>query len=297
MASKIITAFSGPITSTALKAWLDNCEDGFAIHKATKSATAPELDVETKIRLAGTNLTEPSMVTWWSANRTDFLALTTWDAFADKVRQRFLSKAFKLVALRTFFLCAQGPSTFLEYAAALADARNAVGTTVISTTIYKYHLLFHAHPLLVLRIVAIPDFDIDKMAVDDLVALLSMQWESLSAEGNLGRPARASSLASSQPLVPRLPALDDAERDRLTAAKGCWKCRKVPTDAGWVQHVGRTCPGDAAKGVLPGRDYVPEIKKEVIGAAFVRVNEGEDQPDFDEASEFYRDDITEEDFP
>lgn len=285
MASKIIAAFTGPITSTALKAWLDQCEDGFAIHTATKAATAPALEVVTMIRLAGSNLSEPSMAAWWHANRTDFLALATWEAFAQKIRDRFLPKAYKLVALRTFFLCAQGSSPFLDYAAALADARNAVGPTVISANIYKYHLLFHAHPVLVLRIVAIPEFDIDTIGFDDLVALMSMQWESIAAEGlNLGRLAispRVSPLP--QAVSTRLPALDDAERDRLSAAKGCWKCRKTPEDPGWVQHVGRTCPGDAAKGILPGRDYVPEIKREVAGGVFfAKMDYGEDQPNFED---------------
>ncbi len=187
MASKIVSAFDGPLTPTALDAWLGQCEDAFAIFASTKSEKTPKLDEPTKIRLVGTQLHEPSMAAWWNANRKEFLKLATWELLEKQIRNRFMPKGYKLIALRTFFLCTQGNLTFTEYAAALAEARNAVGPSVISSSIYKYQLLFHAHPILVLRIVAIPDFDIDNINVDDLSALMSMQYESLVAEGNLGR--------------------------------------------------------------------------------------------------------------
>lgn len=157
MASKIVSAFDGPLTPTALDAWLGQCEDGFAIYASTKSEKTPDLDVQTKIRLVGTQLHEPSMAAWWNANRKEFLKLATWDLLEKQIRNRFMPKGYKLIALRTFFLCAQEDLTFTEYAAALAEARNAVGPSVISANIYKYQLLFHAHPILVLRIAAIPD--------------------------------------------------------------------------------------------------------------------------------------------
>lgn len=63
------------------------------------------------------------------------------------------------------------------------DTCNTVRTTVINTNTYKYQLPFLAHPLLVLCIVAIPDFDIDTMAFNNLVALMSMQWVSVTTKG------------------------------------------------------------------------------------------------------------------
>ena len=282
MASKVVSAFNGPITPTALEAWLGQCEDGFAIYTSTKSDKTPDLDVPTKIRLTGTHLHEPSMAAWWNANRKEFLKLASWDALEKQIRSRFMPKGYKLMALRSFFLCSQGKSTFSDYAATLAEARNGVGPSIISASIYKYQLLFHAHPILVLRIVAIPDFDIDSIGFDDLVALMNMQFESLAAEGNLGRlliTARASPAPLSS--ATRLPFLDDTERDRLSAAKGCWRCRKIPTDAGWVPHVGRTCPGDAANGVQPGRDFVPGIKTEIAAGIFLAADTSEDQPEYD----------------
>ncbi|KIJ37963.1 hypothetical protein M422DRAFT_50166 [Sphaerobolus stellatus SS14] len=117
-----------------------------------------------------------------------------------------------------------------------------------------------------------------------------MQWESLVAEGAAGRSvSRAlatpipsfSTIPSSSmvttPAAPRLtiPPLTDSERSQVTDLGGCWKCRKVPSDVGWTNHVGRICPGDAARGILPGRDFIPV--KEAVG--MVLVPDGEDQPD------------------
>ncbi len=214
MASKIVTAFDGPLTPTALDAWLAQCENAFAIYASTKSEKTPDLDVETKIRLVGTNLRKPSMAAWWNANQKECLKLSSYNFLNKQICNRFMPKGYKLIALRTFFLCAQENLTFAEYAAALAEAHNAVGPSVILASIYKYQLLFHAHPILVLCIAAIPDFDIDNINFDNLSALMSMQYESLAAEGNLGRLSIASCPTSAIPAVPRLPPLDEAKHER-----------------------------------------------------------------------------------
>lgn len=311
MAMKIIQPFLGPLTPTNLETWLGQCEDAFAIYAVTKSEKSPDIDEVTKIRLIGSNMQEPSMAAWWSATRAESLKLK-WEAFEKSIRSRFMPKGYKLLALRTFFICEQGNLSFSDYASALADARNAVGTTTITASIYRYQLLFHAHPMLVLRIMAIPDFDIDKTNFDDLVALMSMQWDSLTAEGLIGTRSSGGSRSApsmSNPVHPtsnatRLPPLTEAEKERLSTLGGCWRCRKAPQDTSWVPHVGRTCPGDAALGISPGRDYVPpapvSVKKEPVGAVFLTSgmfhdSDGEDQPDtYDEPlpENFYQDDDT-----
>jgi hypothetical protein len=241
MASKIVSPFPGPLTPTAIESWLGQCEDAFAIYAATKSEKSPDLEDATQIHLAGTQMQETSMAAWWSSGRAEFLKLT-WDQFEKQIRTRFMPKGYKMIALRAFFRCAQGSLPFLDYAAALADARNAVGQTAISASVYKYQLLFHAHNMLVLRIMAIPDFDIDSINFDNLVALLSMQWDSLIAEGAArpGRPApyalssqsavHAPSSYSPQTQTNHRTPLTDAEKERLTQAGGCWRCRKIPKD-------------------------------------------------------------------
>jgi hypothetical protein len=166
-----------------------------------------------------------------------------------------MAKGYKLIALRMFFLCSQGKSPFLEYAAALTEARNVAGPTVITNTIYKYQLLFHSHTALLLRIMALPTPDI---TVDDLISLMPMQWESIVTKGISRSSARSTSListvASRSPSVsPRSPPpLTDAERTHLT-------------------HVGRTFPGDAAQGVSPGCDIV-EVKQEIADFALLNID-------------------------
>ena len=284
MASKIASAFNSPLMPT--------------IYASMKSEKTPDLDVQTKIRLVGTQLHELSMATWWNANWKEFLKLSSWDLLEKQIRNCFMPKGYKLIPLCTFFLCAQGNLTFAEYAATLAEAHNAVGPSIISASIYKYQLLFHTHPILVLHIVAIPDFDIDNINFDDLSVLMSMQYESLSAEGNLGRLSITSCLSSTIPAVPHLPFLDDTECECLSNAKGCWRCHKIPTDNRWVPHVGHTCPGNAANGVSPGHDFVPAVKRELAGAVMVMPHLSlsdltKDQLDYEEDSNtFYGDEDT-----
>jgi hypothetical protein len=282
MASKIIAPFMGLLTPTTVDGWLSQCEDGFTIYTSTKSEKSPDLDVITQICLTGTQLQEPSTAAWWNMGRKEFLALLTWEHFEKKIRTRFMAKGYKLLVLRTFFLCAQGRIPFLKYAANLMEARNLAGANAITPVVHKYQLLFHANTTLLLRIMALPNFDVDTISIDDLISLMSMQWESITSEG---RASTCSTLtipptALGPPAFPVCtpPLLTDAERTRLTTAGGCWKCRKTLTDPDWVHHVGRTCPGDASRGITPGRDFV-KVKREMTSAAINFDIDGEDQPD------------------
>ncbi|KIJ27270.1 hypothetical protein M422DRAFT_191235 [Sphaerobolus stellatus SS14] len=143
MASKILSPFVGPLTPSAIEEWLGQCEDGFTIYATTKNEKTPALTVEIQVRLTGTQLQEPSAAAWWSAGRKEFLKLESWAAFEKQIKARFMPKGYKLIALRTFFLCSQGRLPFLEYASILTEARNITGSTAITPTIYKYQLLFH----------------------------------------------------------------------------------------------------------------------------------------------------------
>jgi hypothetical protein len=284
MASKIIAPFAGPLSPAAIDEWLSQCEDGFAIYASTKTDKSPSLDVTTQIRLTGTQLQEPSTAAWWNAGRKDFLKLTSWEAFEKKIRARFMPKGYQLMALRTFFLCTQGRLPFPEYAANLTEARNLAGTTIISPQVYKCQLLFHSHTVLLLRIMALPDFDIEAISVDDLISLMSMQWESILAEVRPSAriPPSVSTIPTTTrtPSIGPLPPLTDTERTRLTNARGCWRCRKAPGDTGWVDHVSRNCPGDTAIGLSPGRDFV-QVKREPVGIIF----DSDDQPDFSDVED------------
>ncbi|KAF8511961.1 hypothetical protein BU17DRAFT_69423 [Hysterangium stoloniferum] len=102
------------------------------------------------------------MAAWWNAGHMEFLRLEPWETFEKQIENCFMPKGYKMVALHIFFL---------------ADACNVLGPNIIMVAIYKYQLLFHAHPMLVLCIMAIPDFDLEDISFDNLVALMFMQWE------------------------------------------------------------------------------------------------------------------------
>jgi hypothetical protein len=153
---------------------------------------------------------------------------------------------------------------------------------------------------------ALPDFDINTITVDSLTSLMSMQWESIIIEGcTSSRPAPMFTTTTSASMSPAHPPpapsrlkslLTDAVHTCLTNAGGCWKCWKVPTDPGWIKHIGCTCPGDPALGILPGHDYV-EVKCEVAGAMYIVDYLGEDQPDYsdNDGQDFYLDNETDSD--
>ena len=278
MASKFIPAFSGPLNAIALDSWLGKVSDNLTLYEETKSDKSPSLKVATKIRLVGASMHEPTMENWWSLGRDEYLKLADYEEFEKKIRGRFIPKAQKLIALRNFHLCSQGRLQFSEYAGLLAEFFGAIPDKAVTSAGHKQHLLFHSHPLLLLRIMALPDFKFDEIKLDDLTSLLAMQWDSLIAEGP-GRPRAAAqatptSTTSSPPTGATITLAElEAERARIVAAKGCFRCHKVPGDPGWVQHIGRTCPGDVTKGITPGRDFSPStstapIKKEPVGAAF-----------------------------
>ena len=82
---------------------------------------------------------------------------------------------------------------------------------------------------------ALPNFDVDSISIDDLTSLMSMQWESITTEVHTseGHASTHSTLtippaALGPPAftVRTLPLLTDAEHTRLTTAGGCWKCQK-----------------------------------------------------------------------
>ncbi|KAF8520408.1 hypothetical protein BU17DRAFT_89003 [Hysterangium stoloniferum] len=247
------------------------------------------------------------MAAWWNAGHMDFLKLTSWETFEKQIRSCFMPKGYKMVALCTFFLCAQNWHSFLDYAATLADAHNALGLTIVNVHIYKYQLLFHSHSMLLLCIMAILDFDLETISFNNLGALMSMQWESLIMEipatcSTPGPgPTRTSSTTTSTTL-PHPDPLSIADRKCLSAVRGCWRYRKFPSDEGWTAHVGCTCPGDPAQGVTPGPDFAapktPTIKREPMGAILLDAKEyfaqGEDLPD-DSIPICYRDDDTDSD--
>lgn len=300
MSSKIIPAYSGPLTANGLKIWLGQCEDGFDNYQDThKDAT---LAAKTRIRLTGTALLEPAMAEWWAAGRKEYLELTTWDAFITKLKERFLPVGWKMDALEKFYGCEQGKRDFRVFAAELAQCHGALPSNAISSTVYKYHLFFHSHPQLYLRMRALQSFDIDSTStsVDQLTALMGHQWDSLIADlaprssrittsSSATVPLRTSgvttsSLAPSRP-APTVPSLSDAERKVLSDANGCFNCRRKPGDPDWTAHFRRNCPGNPSISAPPGPDYSPPVM--IAAAAFANL----EVRDVDTSEEEVEDDL------
>jgi hypothetical protein len=87
---------------------------------------------------------------------------------------------------------------------------------------------------------------------------MSMQWESILAEACpstcIPPPVSTIPAPTCTPSISPLPLLTDTEGTHLINMCGCWRCRKVPSDPGWVDHVSRNCPGDTMIGLSPGQD-------------------------------------------
>ncbi|KAJ7194559.1 hypothetical protein GGX14DRAFT_404601 [Mycena pura] len=258
-----VPKFKGPMSPAAIILWLDRVTDSFDAFVAfndDKKLTPP-----LRILYAGLALEEERALAWWGQNRAVLKALATWDEFAKQVLEHFAPDGWKAIAVRAYYGIHQQSRPYVDFVADLQTARTAIGSTgalAISDRIHINHLLFHAHNTLQRRVLAIPGFDLEKIKVDELASLMSATWDSLLAE-----------IISTQ----RLPPLDDAEKKRITDASGCWKCRKTPASPGWTPHIGRTCPGDTALGILPGRDFVA-VKREPAGSVMAQ-DSGESQPD------------------
>jgi hypothetical protein len=271
MSNKIVSPFAGPLTANGLKVWLGSCEDGFENYEDTHDK---KLTPKTRIRLTGAALTEPHMAEWWVSGKTEFLALASWEQFVKRVKDRFMPVNWKMDALEQFYSCSQGKRDFRSFAADLTQCLGTLPPSTISVAVYKYHLLFLAHPLLYLRMRALQSFDIEdkSQTPDELIALMGSQWDSLIAD-TTARSGRSSALTSLPPFTgiplvstssavpvtsspsPRYTPITEEEKAALTAVRGCWNCRGKPTDPGWFPHQRHTCPGNSALGIRPGRDY------------------------------------------
>lgn len=288
MSKNLCATYTGPLTANGLKIWLSSCEDAFENYQDTHKDSV--LVAKTRIRMTGSALAVPDMAQWWTASKSDYLALASWDAFVEKLKKRFLQVNWKTDALEHFFGCNQGKRDFGTFATDLAQSVGTLPSGTISTTMHKYHLLFYCHNLLYLRMRALQGFDIDAttQTTDELIALMTAQWSSLVAEhaSRSGRSLPLSSstiVPSSVPLTmsastpaptvvtssPRFVPLTDEEKATLSALHGCWNCRATPADPGWVPHQRHTCPGNPSIGARPGKDYVaPTATTVIAGAAF-----------------------------
>ncbi|KAJ6553204.1 hypothetical protein B0H19DRAFT_1295858 [Mycena capillaripes] len=291
-----VPKFKGPMSPAAIIQWLNRVTDAYVVFVAFNDDK--KLTSQVRILYAGLAFEEEKTMAWWESNREDLKKLTKWDEFTVRVLARFAPDSWKAEAARVYYTIHQHSPPYSEFATELESARIAVGTTgglTITDRIHINHLLFHAHNTLQRRVLALPGFDLEKVTVDELTSVMSTTWQSLIAERLVHMTTSIPVILSPLVTLPtptaslRLPPLDDAERKWISDASGCWKCHKSPSSPGWTPHIGRTCPGDASMGILPGRDYVV-VKQEPAATIFYDdaesqppfSNDGEDQPDMHE---------------
>jgi len=171
-----------------------------------------------------------------------------------KVKDCFIPANWKMDALAHFYTISQGSSSFMDYAARLQEARNALSSGgtgfTISDSVFKNHLLFFSHPILALHMHSILSFDYAETRVDGLIALMSSTWDSMVAECVIRSPLLTTLLNIPKPTKAFVP-LTERECNALKQAGGCYHCRKTPVSSGWVKHGTHDCPGDEANGVAP----------------------------------------------
>ncbi|KAG2049037.1 hypothetical protein BDR06DRAFT_1012434 [Suillus hirtellus] len=232
-----------------------------------------------RIVLAGLKLEESNTSLWWSENRDVLKQLATWEAFASCFKDRFIPSGWHLDALARFYNVSQGADDFRSFVATLQVARNTLSSAglgyTITDSIFKNHLLFFAHPILQLRIRAIPNLGYENLKVDTLINVMATTWSSLVAEGltKLISPRLAfkvfsvSPVPTSKPAYP-LPDLSYAEREALRSVGGCFHCRLLPSDAAWKPHLARECPGDVKQ------EIPPRVPRPATTVAAVGIPEG-----------------------
>ena len=266
----------GPIRAAAVKAWIARCEDIFEGYEDLNNET---LKARTKILQAGLRLEEPGLSSWWTDNRTELKALSSWTEFTTRLCDRFIPSNWRVDALEEFYVTRQGADPLATFVARLQTARNSLagaGTGYsISDTVMKNHLLFFCAPRLRRRVLAIPDFKLHDLRVDALINMLTTTWASMVEEGVVSAGTRAaptraappsstaSSSVSTAPPSGGLPPLSDTERQRLRDLKGCFRRLHLGLP-GWKAHTARDCPGDLSRNVPARNSALPVAAVEAI---------------------------------
>ncbi|KAJ7689594.1 hypothetical protein B0H17DRAFT_1134925 [Mycena rosella] len=260
-------------TPVSIHSWLGRCKDTFEVWQAQNADK--KMEPHTLITLAGLRMEELTAVTWWNENQAELKKLTAWDEFAQKVKDRFVPTNWRMVALSSFYSIHQGSLSFPKFAKSLQHARNTLASAgagyTINDSILKNHFLFHAQPVLHLRVCGQQAFSYVSMKVDGLIANMASTWESLIVE----RVIKFTSPTALPPLsIPSIPAMSSsslptpisstpastlsafrpltyAEKEILRAANNCYHCRKTPKTLGWVKHRSDTCPSNPVLRIPP----------------------------------------------
>ena len=91
---------TGELDAANITSWLNLCTDSFEVWLALNSEKPIKPSLQ--IVLAGLNMESPLAKHWWNENRDELKVLPTWDAFAQRVKDRFVPANWRMDALAKF---------------------------------------------------------------------------------------------------------------------------------------------------------------------------------------------------
>lgn len=139
------------------------------------------------------------MMMWWNANRVELIGLHVWKDFKDRVVGRFITDAWRLEELMRFHKLRQENREFKDFARELLQFQDVLIAppsvdpppnpplpkypyAIDEDTIIR-HLLFFANEVLMRRVMDLSDFKLEKIKRDELVSLMTFQWDLMKREG------------------------------------------------------------------------------------------------------------------
>ena len=121
-----LPVLTGELDTGNVSSWLNLCTDSFEVWSAMNSDKT--MKVSLQIVLAGLKMESPQAKHWWNENRDELKKLTSWDAFAQRVQDRFVPANWRMDALAKFYTISQGTSPFSDFVTAIQNARNALAS-------------------------------------------------------------------------------------------------------------------------------------------------------------------------
>ncbi|KZS90235.1 hypothetical protein SISNIDRAFT_488444 [Sistotremastrum niveocremeum HHB9708] len=193
-------SFTGPIQPSSIVFWLSRCSAIFQSYNDLHSSQP--LTPRAQIRQAGLALIHPETSRWWDAQSADLQALTSWNEFVQRFKDRFLlnnSSDMGLKAERAFYTFRQNGLPIRDYVGELEERRAVLNecnrSSMVDDVQYKRHLLFGADEKTgrdVEKVLQLQGLTIDTIGVEKLAGLICE-----IADGSFVIPAE--SVASKQP--------------------------------------------------------------------------------------------------
>ena len=104
-----LSLLTGELDAANITSWLNLCTDSFEVWLALNSEKPIKPSLQ--IVLAGLNMESPLAKHWWNENRDELKVLPTWDAFAQRVKDRFVPANWRMDALAKFYRISQASWT------------------------------------------------------------------------------------------------------------------------------------------------------------------------------------------